>query len=334
VWGGRYEVPKVLLFLIGGFGISCVWIYKVLFKKNNIVFTKADLFYFLWLGILFASSIIGVHPQDSIFGGSYRHQGVIFFLILWLLGKTISILNKDKKKLLLKMISFTILLEGFIVVYQLLTGNLYFGKPLGTLGEANAVAGFLAIGLYFVYRSFPFIFGFLPTILIVYLQSRSGILAFLVAGGSYINSLEKKNKKVIWIIATCLCLILVIVISGNKPSSFYENRITFWTLGIQQIGQKPLLGYGAESGEYVYNKAFEKSGFPLSNIIVDRSHNLFIDVAMWSGLTGLLTFLGWLIIVFKKLQTASQKFAFLSFLTYAMLQPLSIVHWILFFLIL
>jgi O-antigen ligase len=333
-WGGRFEIPKVLTFLVGGFVISCFWIYRVLVKKYNFDFSKADVFYILWLLTLIISSLFGVHPFDSIVGGSYRHQGFIFFLTLWLMGKTISILEEDKKKLLIKTFAFGILLESLIVLFQMISGHLYFGKPLGTLGEANAVAGFLAIGVFFIYESLPSICILLPFISILFSESRTGILSFLVNLGPMVSRFTNKFKRLTWAILVTLTLLLLFIFSEDKLNSFFESRSTFWKLGIESIFQRPVLGYGAETGEYVYEWAFYKTGFPLSNLTVDRSHNLFIDITMWSGFTGLILFVGFLLFSYKNLKTISQKFAFFSFLIYSMFQPLSIIHWILLFLIL
>jgi len=145
VWGGYYEGPKVFLFLIIGFVLILFWIYRTLIQKKFFELSKVDFFYLFWLLTLLISSLFGIHPLESILGGSYRHQGVIFFLTLWLVYKTVQIFNKDEKRFLYKGIGFAVLAESVFVLFQFASGRLYFGKPLGTLGETNAVAGFLAI---------------------------------------------------------------------------------------------------------------------------------------------------------------------------------------------
>jgi len=333
-WNGAYEGPKVFWFLIGGVGIVVFWLYRVLWKKKNFILSKIDLFYFLWLGILLISSIFGVHVFESIVGGSYRHQGVIFFFLLWLVKKTVEILEPIKRKLLMKCVAISVVLECAVVIIQLVFGKMYFGKPLGSLGEANAVAGFLVIGSFFVYEYLSKLVLLIPIIALVVTQSRTGVLAGLMIFGNLINNIGVKTKIVLWSLLFLVTSLGLMVLTGQKGNSPIENRSLVWKLGVDQIVNKPILGYGAESGEVVYETAFRNYGLPLYNLIVDRSHNLFIDVAMWSGLFGLVVFFVWLLLSYKNLTTITKKFAFFSFLIYSFFQPLSIAHWILFFLLL
>jgi O-antigen ligase len=328
VWQGGFEGVKIFWFYGGSIGLIIFWLYRVLKQKKDFVFLRADLFYLLWLLVLTISSLFGVHPFESVIGGSYRHQGVIFFLALWLTGKTIGILDLKARKKLFRGIGFAVLAEGIIVLYQFVFGKLYLGKPLGTMGEAGAAAGLLAIGSYFVFTSFPRILFILPTISILFTQSRSGILALAANMGFILNILSKKNRSLFVALGIIAAGALAVYFSQSKGTSFFENRNVIWPLAFNQIVKRPLFGYGAESGEVVFNQAFQKSGIPLSGLIIDRAHNLFLDVTMWSGTVGLIFFSWWLYLSYKKLKDG-KRFAFFSFLIYSMLQPLSVVHWVL-----
>lgn len=332
-WNGRFEGPKILWFLAGSICVIVYWLFRILWQKENIVYSKSDLLYFLWLGILLVSSIFGVHFNLSVIGGSYRHQGIIFFFLIWLVGKTFSILKDSDKKIILKFVGTAVLIESIIITFQFILGKVYFGKPLGTIGEANAIAGFLVLGSYFIYQSFPKIFLIVPAFPFFIEQSRSGILTGLMMMGGFIDRAKPKIKIVIWSLVLLASSILIMLLTSQKMKSPFENRYLVWKLGITSVMKKPILGYGAESGEVVYNKAFKDYGLPLHNLMVDRAHNLYIDVVMWSGITGLLVFVAWLVKSFKSLAGFPQKYAYLAFLIYAFFQPLSIVHWILFFLI-
>ena len=332
-WDGRYEGPKVLWFLVGGIGIILYWLFRILYQKKKLIFLKSDLLFCLWLGILFISSIFGVHFKLSVIGGSYRHQGLIFFFILWLFGKTLSILKEKDKKLIYKFIGIAVLIESVFLIFQFFSGKVYFGKPLGTMGEANAIAGFLVMGSYFVYEAFPRLLLIIPVIPFLMEQSRSGVLAGLIMSGTFIQNFKPKIKIVICSLIIVAASILLILLTSQKMNSPFENRHVVWKLGTTSIAKRPLLGYGAESGEVVYDEAFKSIGMPLKDLMIDRAHNLFIDVAIWSGGLGLIVFVVWLACRFKSLAAYPQKFAFLAFIVYSFFQPLSIVHWILFFLI-
>jgi len=151
--------------------------------------------------------------------------------------------------------------------------------------------------------------------------------AALAAGLAAAAFLGGINRKFL-IPAAIFALVFAGLISVNRVSSASEDRLLFWRMGTRAVTEKPLLGYGAESGEFIYNSLFAREKVNLESLIIDRSHNLFLDIAMWSGIPGLLVFCLWLYFSFRRL-TEDKKFAVLSLLLYSFFQPLSIVHWIL-----
>jgi hypothetical protein len=332
-WGGYYEGPKVFVFTMLGVLLIVFWLLKIIVLKENISFTRADTLYLVWLFILTVASIAGIHSLESLMGGSYRHQGVIFFLTLWLIYKTAAVLKKEDRGFLNKGVAFIIVVEALIVLFQYSTGRMYFGKPLGTIGEANAVAGFLAIGSYFVFRSLDSIFFALPVISILIPQSRSGLIALLPNLIFLLRNLKSEFRRVLIFLLVAGGIGFVVVVSRAKTASLFEDRGAIMQLGIRESIKRPLLGYGAESGEVVYGRAFSADHFKLNGLIIDRSHNLLLDVFMWSGSAGLIVFVAFLVAFYKSLDNKFKKLAFMSFVIYSMFQPLGIVHWLLPFLL-
>lgn len=311
-FGGYYEGVKVLVYLVGCIAIT---IYLVFHRP---VFHFRDVIYWLWLAILTYASLNGIHPLESIWGGSYRHQGVIFFLGLWVILKFIESLEPDDKRLLLLGFLPLICFESLIVISQKVSGlNLLNSRPMGTFGEPNATAGFLAVGMYLVFKGLREIklgkiiwpFAILVLIAVFITGSRSGLLA---SGCVLVSLIPIRSVNSIF---TSGLLI--------RTDSLYENRLTFWQMAIDGIKRRPLWGYGAESGEVFYNLAFAKAEMPLVGLIVDRSHNIFLDVAMWSGLIGLGVFILWFIVNWKN------SWGLVAWLIFASLQPLGVVHWML-----
>jgi hypothetical protein len=45
------------------------WVIRVI-SKRKIFFRHSDIWFLLWLLVLFIASIAGIHPVDSILGGS------------------------------------------------------------------------------------------------------------------------------------------------------------------------------------------------------------------------------------------------------------------------
>lgn len=356
--GFVYEGAKVVYFLVGSFVLFLIWI---LFGSEKIGsrLNKTDYIYFVWLAVLVLSSILGVHPIDSILGGSYRHQGVLFFLSLWLIGKTIGILDKKENQLLIWGLSLSVLLEiVFVFGQKLLNYDLVNGRPLGSLGEPNAVAGFIVL-------TFPFLMqnllklGFsqkvrFPILIIVLLAlivcgSRLALIIYIFEVIYFLFQEQDKVLKYSFLVGIVLASFLSVYRNYQiRPVGFYktqdyvngliqfQDRFYYWQLAFEKVKERPFLGYGAESGETIFDQAFAEKQIPLSNLMVDRAHNVFLDVALWSGITGLIFFVVWLFIQLKwliKRKYSLQIIVLAAFLIYSFFQPLSVVHWLMLYLI-
>lgn len=253
VWQGAYEGPKVVYFFVGSFLLFIYWIFKVLKDKESFRFARADLFYFLWLGTLLISSVLGVHPLDSILGGSYRHQGVLFFLSLWVLGKTTGLLKVDERKLFTKSIGIVVVVESLVALLQVLGGQTFWNHPLGTMGETNALAGYLAIASTFLSEKILIL---IVGLILLTTRSVSGIGAFLVAKFYTLSRYLKKRTLYILIIVLLGGLFVVgyhsILSSGAylfAPKTSIaqigqEDRLVIWRVSLDNIIQKPFLGWG------------------------------------------------------------------------------------------
>lgn len=336
-WQGVYEGYKVLAFWIMSFILFLVIIFKKREELSNSI-NKLDIFYWLWIVVLTVSSIFGIHPIDSLIGGSYRHQGVIFFIALWVWGKSISMFTKKQKKYLKKGLIAALLIESAIILFQVVSGKgIYFGRPMGTFGEPNAVGGFLALSPFFTTNPFLLLLIFASILLT---QSRTAIIALFV---SLLGIFKFKGIKKQFVFVGLLIVVTTSVFllwqKRKLPESIYgfEDRSVYAAMALKSIWQKPILGHGAESGEKVFGQMFLDKEIILGNFMVDRSHNLFLDVAMWSGILGLIPFLiyvfGNMYMIYQKRQM-SKLFPILGFLTFSFFQPLGVVHWILFFLML
>lgn len=303
-WHNRYEVPKVSWLLAGG--LLALLYLLINFKK--IIFTKKDYFYLGWLLILLISSLLSENVKLAILGGSYRHQGIVFFFCLWVLNKVVSLFNKKEKDSLYRGVGLTVIAEAILVLV---------GHRLGTLGDINAVSGFIAIGIYFTFNYLPKWLSIIPIFAFLYNFSKSATL-------SLVPYLFKKIN----IIFILLVLIASFIIKPIDNTSLFENREVIWRHSISLIADRPIIGYGAESNEKIFKKAFSESGFPLVNLIIDRTHNLFLDITMWSGMLGLILFLSFLFHSFNETEKRLKN-VFIAFLIYSMFQPLSVAHWIL-----
>jgi O-antigen ligase len=339
---GAYEGPKVFWLWIGGFFLTLSWIFQ-LTKSPSISINRESMWFAAWVVILACASFLGIHPLDSFVGGSYRHQGVLFFFTIFLIIETIQKISVKQKQLLVKLLVAGVFVESVIVLAQ---KYLYFSsRPLGTFGEPNAVAGYLAIGLVWILtvpmRSLYKLLLYTGVLVaITATGSRTGMASVAVLSvGIGVCFLLKYKKHVLQKISIVLGCILVVLfsfffiqfITRTRAPSIYEDRMLFWQLGLKEFIKRPLLGYGAESGEAIYDGAFQSINVRLVDFMVDRSHNLFLDVALWSGIVGLIIFIGWLIVClgkFIKLHQYLRICVLAAWIVFASFQPLGVVHWI------
>lgn len=72
------------------------------------------------------------------------------------------------------------------------------------------------------------------------------------------------------------------------------NRLVFWNIAIEGWKEKPLLGWGSDSYQFVYGKYFDPivltPGYA-PEYWVDRAHNYYFDTLVANGLVGLVSLL-------------------------------------------
>jgi O-antigen ligase len=331
---GAYEGPKVFWLWIGGLILSGWWIIQMIRSRFPKIDTKMKWF-LLWIAALLIASVLGVHSIDSIVGGSYRHQGVLFFFTLFLIILTVRTLSLKQNHALRKFLASGVVIESVIIIWQKIAG--WSTRPLGTLDEPNAVAGFLAIGLYWIATSdFQKRIRLLLYIVVLLAVSATGSRAGIAAAGIVTLGVgwtvwrTKSSIVAGLLVISVIGLILVSAITVSRPRSIFESRPLFWQLGVREAALRPILGYGAESGEMIYDQAFKRLNISLLDFMVDRSHNLFLDVTLWSGVIGLILFTGWCIVSGKELWIRDRLrfIVFVAWFVFASFQPLSVVHWL------
>src|SRR5688572_25242156 len=210
---GYYEVPKVFWLLCGGLVLLVYWLVKLVKNLEKLKITKSDKFYLIWLAISLMASLFGVNPQISVLGGSYRYQGILFFFTLWLVSKTAQQLDKNQKNFLHKAVATCVLIESVLVIA---------GYRIGTIGEVNAVSGFLAMGMYFVYLTWPKWILLLPLTGNFLEFSRAGLLSIL----GYVNLRSSRQRIIVAVVA--IIFFIIFIAKYNLPKSAFEDRFVIW----------------------------------------------------------------------------------------------------------
>ncbi len=111
----------------------------------------------------------------------------------------------------------------------------------------------------------------------------------------------------------------------------YEKRSLYWQYAVDAISSKPLFGYGAESSEQLFDSIYLQHDVRLEDFMVERAHNIFLDIAMWSGCVGLLAFCLWVWHSVRQRLYKHEKvrvYMILVWFAFACVQPIGVVHWV------
>ncbi|MDD2935328.1 MAG: O-antigen ligase family protein [Candidatus Pacebacteria bacterium] len=154
----------------------------------------------------------------------------------------------------------------------------------------------------------------LETVILYYTATRGailGLLAGLMISAVIISLFEKENLKLKKTAIGGL-VALVLFVGGFvlvKDSSFVQNspvlkrfadislqetttksRFLVWNMAFQGFKERPVLGWGQENFNYVFNKYYDP-GLYAQEQWFDRTHNVFFDWLIAGGLLGLLGYL-------------------------------------------
>lgn len=331
----RFEQTKMIFFLCTSF----LLIILILRSFQKFTYPKG---WFLWTVILLISTFLNQGIKIDFIEPSYRNQGFFFFLTLGIWLETFEKFSKKEKKNLSLWIGLVVLVESFLILAQWFLVKLdfpilsYNGRPIGTFGEPNAAAGFLILGLPFL-ASFPVPFLLLTIIAVLATASKAGIGALIAEGIIYfiLKRIKPSKEKLVFFLVTFTVILLGIFLV-YKEQKFYpfEDRWVIWKLGLRATLEKPILGYGPEKIIDIYDYQYRKIGLPLEQFIIDRSHNLFLDIILFSGFAGLIFFAKWFLGRFQKIKEKQRIISLAGFLVFSFFQPLGVTHWfILFFLL-
>lgn len=133
-----------------------------------------------------------------------------------------------------------------------------------------------------------------------------------------------------------------------------ENRVYIWPIAWQLVLLKPLTGYGLENINQAfpnyfqtnYHSLFEANSkiqpvlISLKELNIDRSHNYLLDLLLFSGVLGLLSWLLMIALISRKLivskinpKTTTMLIGFSLYLVWVQFQNQSIVHLVYFWLL-
>lgn len=275
------------------------------------------------------AAIFGANPYRSFWSNFERMEGLITYLhLLGYFLVLISVLKSEKLWGWFLNLSLAVsVIVGSLALNQWLAkagaggfrADATFGNPI-YLAVYALVHFFLA--LFVLVRSsgrWPrIIYGALALfeIGVIYLTATRSAMLGLVGGvllATILVALFEREHRGLrrWAIGFSLAVLLVVggfwlakdsaVIQNNPVLSRLANislrdnttrhRLIVWGMGWQGVKERPLLGWGAENFNLVFNRYYDPALYGAESWF-DRSHNILIDWLAHAGLLGLLAYLG------------------------------------------
>ena len=222
--------------------------------------------------------------NGSLFGNS-SYAGVFLLFVIFFGIYLFVTARKPYQKIISLLGIILAAISPVLINSQLFLGKLPFTtivhQPWTLLGNANAaILGIIAgvIIAFVAYLSFS--------------KNKKTRIVGLVGGG---------------IIITVFLVAGIMLLSPNtKLHKVYveqksDNRMLFWGIALQAVKERPLLGYGYNNFQQVYQSHFDAKIFSpgyAAEKLIDRPHNTLLEYASLTGVLGLLAYLSIFVALF------------------------------------
>ena len=291
-------------------------------KKSWVLFALSG-----FVAIVFIADIFGVFPAKSLWSNFERMEGWVTLVhILMYVTALVGVLQSDKDwKRYIAGAALAAVCVSFVGVFQILgLAEIHQGstRVTATLGNAAYLAGYLLFHIGFTAFLFSHtkssparwllgaVFILLSTVLF-FTATRGailGLIAGIFASGLWYVFFDAsgKGKK----IALGLIAGVIVLVGGFiavRESNFVQSnetlqrmasitlsegntRFTIWGIAFEGIKERPLLGWGQENFNRVFNKYYDPSLYAQEQWF-DRVHNTPLDWLIATGIIGFLAYL-------------------------------------------
>lgn len=172
-----------------------------------------------------------------------------------------------------------------------------FWSAVGTLGNPNLLAGYLAICLPAFFRKKWIYLAVLPLTFLFSSKAMMGIGAFLGGSAFY---LLKDHIKVKWLFFPAIAAMILVYFTGLNGMD--SGRFAIWAGLIEKYDIQALIGYGPGW--------FPDQRMALEDSRVVQEHSAYFSIVSVFGIFGLITVLT---IIYKALQSTNKIFAAILF---------------------
>lgn len=326
-------------------GFVC-WAYLAAFfpqyrpKKSLVLYSILTFLVVIGLADLFA-----VNPAKAFWSNYERMEGYVSLLHLAAYFLMLSTVIKETKTWAV-LAATSLGVSALMVVYSMfqLGGVITIsqgGVRLdGTFGNTLYLAVYMLfhifIALFFVVRLKPkagwryalYALIFMQAFTLYHTSARGTIIgltaATLVSLAIFAIYLGGRYSKYLYRTAGAI-LVAIVLIFSLANTSFIQNsstlgriasislsegtsgtRLTVWSMGFEGWLHRPILGYGQEGYNYVFNEFFKPSLYN-AEVWFDRSHNIFFDWLIAGGILGLASYLSLLLVPLYVYRVYSKK---------------------------
>lgn len=292
-------------------------------RKSPILVALVATLFFLALATIF-----GANPYRSFWSNFERMEGLIGHIHLFLYFLIVaSVFRKARewKWLFIAMLGVSLLatIYGFLQFFRVLAIHQGDIRLDATFGNATYLAIFLIFHLFLIGLLFTQIKNLIartaliilagPELAVIALTATRGAILGLIGGAiifSLLTLILNKNKKLRYaalaVFSSLVVLISLFLVFRN--SSFVQNnfvlsrfayisfsertvesRFTIWKMSFQGFLERPLLGWGPDNYNLVFNKYYKPELWPQEPWF-DRSHNIIFDWLISAGMLGFLAY--------------------------------------------
>lgn len=280
--------------------------------------------------IIGLADLFGHYPYKSFWSNYERMEGyvTILHLISYFIVVASTLTREKLWDVFLKTSIVVSLLTSFYGLFQL-AGKITIsqgGVRLdGPFGNAAYMAVYILIHIFLILfywlqsknKNRNWIYGpmFVLEIFVLYQTATRGALLGLI-GGLFLSGLlllfgERENKHIRKVAISFIVAMLVIVggfflikntefvrssevlnrfASISLEDKTTKSRFMIWSMAFEGFKESPILGWGQENFNYVFNKYYNPALFDQEQWF-DRAHNVFFDWLIAGGILGLLSYL-------------------------------------------
>jgi O-antigen ligase len=278
--------------------------------------------------IMLFADIFSQFPYKSFWSNYERMEG--FVTIAHLFAYFVVAISVLKNKLWPRLIDTWLVASVIISMQGLLqffgAARMSDGVRLdATFGNPAYLASFMLFSIFFAIlravqaetktrRNIYIALAGLNLFILYYTATRGAILGLLAGAGLLtvlIGFFERESLKLKKVAMVMLGLMLFSsglfiamrntdVIQNNRVLSRFANisltehtsksRLMVWNMAIQGFKERPILGWGQESFNYVFNKYYDPKMYEQEQWF-DRTHNVLFDWLIAGGILGLLSYL-------------------------------------------